>query len=99
ERYLNNAIAQIPKPQLLLTRAILDVLTTSEETKRAITFDALLGNEDFRASQEEIQSVLDCLKQQKLVRRDLRSGKLWYELSHDRLAKSVVKWFKSDPEF
>jgi hypothetical protein len=99
ERYLDNAIARVPKNQLLLCRAMLDALTTSEETKRAVTFDALLHNDDFQASPEEIQSVLDCLKQQKLIRPDLRGETLFYELSHDRLAPSVVKWFKQDPDF
>ena len=99
ERYLDNAIARVPKNQLLLCRAMLDALTTSEETKRAVTFDALLHNDDFQASPDEIQSVLDCLKQQKLVRPDLRGEKLFYELSHDRLAPSVVKWFKQDADF
>jgi hypothetical protein len=99
ERYLNNAITRVPPNQLLLCRAMLDALTTSEETKRAVTFDELLHNDDFRASPEEVQSVLDCLKQQKLIRPDLRGEKLFYELSHDRLAPSVVKWFKQDPDF
>jgi hypothetical protein len=99
ERYLDNAIARVPKNQLLLCRAMLDALTTSEETKRAVTFDALLHNDDFQASPDEIESVLDCLKQQKLIRPDLRGEKLFYELSHDRLAPSVVKWFKQDADF
>jgi hypothetical protein len=99
ERYLDNAIARVPKGQLLLCRAMLDALTTPEETKRAVTFDALLRNDAFQASPEEIQSVLDCLKAQKLLRPDLRGEQLFYELSHDRLAPSVVKWFKTDTDF
>jgi hypothetical protein len=99
ERYLDNAIARVPKGQLLLCRAMLDALTTPEETKRAVTFDALLRNDAFQASPEEIQSVLDCLKAQNLLRPDLRGEQLFYELSHDRLAPSVVKWFKTDTDF
>jgi len=99
QRYLDNAIARVPHGQLLLCRAMLDALTTSEETKRAVTFEALLRNDDFRASPAEIQSVLDCLTDQKLVRPDLRGDQLFYELSHDRLAPSVVKWFKRDADF
>ena len=30
---------------------------------------------------------------------DLRTGQLFYELAHDRLAPSVVKWFKRDIDF
>ena len=99
ERYLDNAISRVPQGMLLLSRAVLDALITPEETKRAITFEALLGNDDFKASLEELEAVLDCLKQQKLVRGDLRTGRLWYELAHDRLAPSVVKWFKRDVDF
>ncbi len=99
ERYLDNAISRVPQGMLLLSRAVLDALITPEETKRAITFEALLGNDDFKASLEELEAVLDCLKQQKLVRGDLRTGQLWYELAHDRLAPSVVKWFKRDVDF
>ena len=99
ERYLDNAIARVPHGQLLLCRAMLDALTTPEETKRAVPFEALLRNDDFQASLEEIQSVLDCLKDQMLVRPDLRGEQLFYELSHDRLAPSVVKWFKRDADF
>jgi hypothetical protein len=99
ERYLDNAISRVPRGMLLLSRAVLDALITPEETKRAITFEALLGNDDFKASREELEAVLDCLKQQKIVRGDLRTGHLWYELAHDRLAKSVVKWFKRDADF
>ena len=99
ERYLDNAIAHVPDGQLLLCRALLDALTTPEETKRAVTFDALLRNENFQASLEEIQAVLDCLNTHKLVRPDLRGDQLFYELRHDRLAPSVVKWFKRDADF
>jgi hypothetical protein len=99
ERYLDNAISRVPREMLLLSRAVLDALITPEETKRAITFEALAANDDFKVSVEELQAVLECLKQQKLVRGDLRTGSLWYELAHDRLGPSVVKWFKRDADF
>ena len=98
-RYLDNAISRVPQGMLLLSRAVLDALITPEETKRAIMFEALKDNYDFKASVEELEAVLDCLKEQKVVRRDLRTGQLWYELAHDRLAPSVVKWFKRDVDF
>jgi hypothetical protein len=98
-RYLDNAIRGVPDGILLLSRAVLDALITPEETKRAITFDALLANDDFNASIDELKKVLGCLKTQKLVRDDLRSGHLWYELTHDRLAPSIVKWFRRDTDF
>ena len=98
-RYLDNAIRGVPEGILLLSRAVLDALITPEETKRAITFDALLANDDFNASIDELERVLACLKTQKLVRDDLRTGHLWYELTHDRLAPSIVKWFKRDVDF
>ena len=99
ERLLANAIATIPRNQLLLSRAVLDALVTPEDTKRQVVFEALLSNEDFQGSREEIESVLGCLKHQKVVRSDLRRGAIWYELSHDRLVPSVVKWFKRDSDF
>jgi hypothetical protein len=51
------------------------------------------------ASKEEIQKVLDLLKKRKLVREESRTGRLWYELSHDRLAPSIIKWFNDDEQF
>ena len=99
ERMLDNAIGQIPQNQLLLSRAVLDALVTPEDTKRQVVLEALLTNEDFQGSREEIESVLNCLKRQRIVRSDFRRNALWYELSHDRLVPFVVKWFKVDPDF
>lgn len=99
DRYLQYAISNVDSGVIVLTRAILDALISSEGTKRTVTIDDLFGNEDFMASKEEIQRVLDLLKKRKLVREESRNGRLWYELSHDRLAPSIIKWFNDDEQF
>jgi hypothetical protein len=99
DRYLQYAISNVDPGVIVLTRAILDALISSEGTKRTVTIDDLFGNEDFMASKDEIQKVLDLLKKRKLVREESRNGRLWYELSHDRLAPSIIKWFNDDEQF
>ena len=99
DRYLQYAISNVDSGVIVLTRAILDALISSEGTKRTVTIDDLFGNEDFMASKDEIQKVLDLLKKRKLVREESRNGRLWYELSHDRLAPSIIKWFNDDEQF
>jgi hypothetical protein len=99
DRYLQYAISNVEPGVIVLTRAILDALISSEGTKRTVTIDDLFANEDFMASKEEIQKVLDLLKKRKLVREESRNGRLWYELSHDRLAPSIIKWFNDDEQF
>jgi hypothetical protein len=98
-RYLDNAIKRVPDGQLLLARAVLDALITQEQTKRAITIETLKQNEEFCASDLELDSVLGCLEQQRLLRREMRAGKLWYELSHERLVPRILEWFKRDTDF
>jgi hypothetical protein len=99
DRYLQYAISNVDPGVIVLSRAILDALISSEGTKRTVTIDDLFGNEDFMASKDEIQKVLDLLKKRKLVREESRNGRLWYELSHDRLAPSIIKWFNDDEQF
>lgn len=99
DRYLQYAISNVEPGVIVLTRAILDALISSEGTKRTVTIDDLFANDDFMASKAEIQKVLDLLKKRKLVREESRNGRLWYELSHDRLAPSIIKWFNDDEQF
>lgn len=98
-RYLASAIRQLPKGYILLGRAILDALITLEDTKRAVTIDSLMQNDAFNASVDEISLVLRCLENQRLVRMDRRGERDWYELSHERLVKSILDWFRNDPDF
>jgi hypothetical protein len=98
-RYLDNAIKKVPQGQLLLARAVLDALITQEQTKRAVTLETLKQNQDFCASDKELDSVLGTLEQQRLLRREMRAGKLWYELSHERLVPRILEWFKRDTDF
>jgi len=99
DRYLKYAIANVDPGVIVLSRAVLDALISSEGTKRTVTIDDLFANEDFRASKDELQRVLDFLKARKLVREESRNGRLWYELSHDRLAPAIIKWFNDDEQF
>ena len=99
DRYLQYAISNVEAGVIVLSRAILDALISSEGTKRTVTIDDLFANDDFMGSRDEIQKVLDLLKKRKLVREESRNDRLWYELSHDRLAPSILKWFNDDEQF
>jgi hypothetical protein len=98
-RYLQLALGKLPQGHIVLGRAILDALITYEDTKRAVTIDTLMENDTFSASNEEIGLVLQCLERQRLVRMDHRGDKDWYELSHERLVKSILNWFRDDKDF
>lgn len=96
--YLDLVTQQVNPSHLLLTRTILDTLITTENTKRAVTLDTLL-NADFEATREEIEAVLDSLEKPRLVRKEPRGQKIWYELAHERLVKPILEWFQRDPTF
>lgn len=98
-RYLSHALKQVGSGRLIPTRAILDSLITSEQTKRAMTLKQLQDNPDVRSSEEETQDVLKALERQRLVRRESRQGDVWFELAHDRLVEPILDWFKTDPKF
>lgn len=98
-RYLQLALEKLPQGHIVLGRAILDAMITYEDTKRAVTIDALMANDTFSASNDEIGLVLQCLERQRLVRMDHRGDKEWYELSHERLVKSILTWFRDDKDF
>jgi hypothetical protein len=97
-RYLDAALQAIPDEYHLLVRVILDALITQERTKRAINLEFFLGC-DFIAGREEIQSVLDILVRQRLVRAEQRGDDRWYELIHERLVDIILNWLALDPDF
>lgn len=97
-RFLDDVTAKIDSEHILLCRTILDALITSEGTKRAVTLQALL-QADFTATQEEVQTLLEFLERSRLVRGEMRSGQMWYELTHERLVRHILDWFKLDSTF
>jgi hypothetical protein len=98
-RYLALTIRNLQAGQLILGRAILDALISVEDTKRALTVEELTAHEAFSASADEVLAVLGCFRAHRLVRHDRRADKDWYELSHDRLVKSILDWFRDDQDF
>ena len=94
-RYLKDVIKQIDPSTVLLARALLDALITSENTKRAVTMEDLLSA-GFEASPEEVRRTLDRLVATRIVRPDRRNEILWYELAHERLVPPLLEWFSAD---
>ena len=81
----------------LISRVVLDLLITPEKTKGVVTLDIVLGG-DFVA-EESGAGVLEDFEKQRLMRREMRGAKVWYELMHERLVPSILDWFKLDKEF
>jgi uncharacterized Tic20 family protein len=79
--------------ELKLRKWFDEALITSEGT-RSIIF----GNEIDRSVSGIPILVIRELEKQRLIRAELRSGKIWYELSHDRFIKPIKdsneKWFQ-----
>jgi len=82
----------------LLALVILDNMVTREQTKRAVTVDALLDSY-FIAAPDEVIEVLGLLETHNLIRRVERGEETFFELIHDRLVSSVQEWITSDPQF
>ena len=97
-RYLDAATQTVDRGHLLLCRTILDALITPEATKRAVTLETLL-QADFTATKEEAEGLLRSLERWRLVRREMRGGQVWYELTHERLVRHILDWFKLDRTF
>ena len=97
-RYLEDVIKQIDPASLLLARAVLDSLITSERTKRAVTLADLLAA-GFEAKAEEISAMIDALVKARVIRGDTRGLQMWYELAHERLVRPLLDWFALDDDY
>ena len=91
----------------LLSRVVLDTLTTSQGTKRAITVE-LLAKSGCRATEAELSTILEAMKSAGLVRGEPRlvsqpdqapKTETWYELIHERLVNETKDWLASDRVF
>ena len=98
ERYLNSALSEIPAPNHLLARLVLDALIAHEQTKHAARIDDI-GSEAFLATPEELSAVLDTLHKHQIVRRDTRGQEVWFELMHERLVPIVQHWIRADLDY
>lgn len=94
---------QVPDDvQRLIIYSVLDVLTTERGTKMAMRLGQLLGEEAteasvyFKASREELLSVMQHLEEKSIVR---RLNTETYELLHDRLVRVVKKAIEQDAQF
>ena len=97
-RYLDTVTKSFAPEDLLLARTVLDAMITREDTKQATTVRSL-GEARFRATEAEIDGVLRILDKSRLIRRDVRDGQDWYELSHERLVPYVREWLNLDKDF
>ncbi len=98
-RYLDT-VTQHPVLQAapLIARNVLDTMLTEDNTKRAVTLADLMSA-GFRASQADVEGILDALVARYVVRRTMREDTPWFELIHERLVKYVKKWLDRDAEF
>lgn len=95
-RYLRKAIANIHPKLHLDAKLLLDRLITAKATKFAIARETL--HEEFGTS-ASVDLALTALQEQKLIRREPRGGKEWFELRHECLVPEILDWFKDDDVF
>jgi len=104
---LDSFAASLPEEAQLTARAVLDALTTRERTKHAVTV-GLVAQSGYRASPAELRTILEALRQARLVRKETRvsandpaggaSGRTedWFELVHERLVSVIEEWLGLD---
>lgn len=96
--YLSETVSSLDDANQLLCRVVLASLITRDETKQAMRLNDLQQGQ-FVADEANLGHVLATLVDQRLVRREHREDDIWYELSHERLAKVVLDWIRLDRAF
>jgi len=92
--------------QKLLICCILDILKTSDNTKRAIHTDEVACDAHrssqldiyFNATREQTAWALEYLRERHFVRR-LPTREGWYELLHDSIARVIDEWLRENELF
>ena len=97
EKFIDETL-DLYQGETLVIRLILDTLITLERTKKAVPKNYFFEAQ-FMARRAEIERALDFLNQHRLVRRENKDGRPWYELIHDRMVDSVLKWLSADVRF
>lgn len=100
-RYLEQVTTRLPEEEpafALQVRAVLAAMITSRHTKHAAPRTEFL-NLYFKVDGAQLDRVLSLLVEQRLVRKDERRGGPWYELIHERLIPSILRWLERDGEF
>ncbi len=97
EGYLAGCLRQFEGDPLVI-RVILDDLITNEKTKKAVSEDHYYQTE-FISQREELEQALSFLHDHRLIRKEQKDGKDWYELIHDRMVKPVLDWIEQDRDF
>jgi hypothetical protein len=98
QRYLDNAIDELPEESRLIARLVLDALISRERTKQAMRIDDLLA-EPFVTSREELAEILAALRKFRILRRDVRQSEEWFELVHEWLIPLVQHWIRADSDY
>jgi predicted transcriptional regulator len=89
--YVLNVVSRMPYLDRNLARGVLTRLVTVNNTRRPATTSEL--TEHLRIAESVYRPVLDKLIDARLVRRSDTENGYVYELSHDRVAIEVGKWF------
>jgi hypothetical protein len=99
ERYLDNAIDELPSTSRLMGRLVLDALISQDRsTKQAMRIEDLLV-QDFVTNEEELATILAALNKFRIVRRDTRGSEDWFELVHERLVPIIQRWIRADTDY
>jgi len=97
KRYLQAAIEHIEERWHLLARALLDVLFLAKGTKFALSSRELVDYQ-FGTALETLD-VLRQLTRQKILRRERRDGRTWFELRHECLVEPIEEWLNESESF
>jgi hypothetical protein len=95
---LDAALARLPSSLTLLCRVVFDALITREKTERAMRVVDLLEM-PFIANRDEVQSIMNAISAEGLVRSDRRGSDVWYEIIHERLVEDVEAWIRRDRDY
>ena len=85
-RHLNQLFDRVHATDHLVLKLVLQEMTTAHATKRPATVSQL-SHSGLRATDGEIQGLLEQLASASLVRRYDAEPEPWYELIHDRLVR------------
>lgn len=92
--YLRSVLERLPGNGASIAREVLKELTSSEITKRVLSFEMLVSR--LATDPNELEELLNRLVDARLLRSDEIAGEVVYELAHEYLLNEIQTWL--DPK-
>jgi HEAT repeat protein len=93
DSYFKNVMNKLTKRQQKIASHAFSHLVTPRGTKIAYTVEAL--NSHIRVGEEDLETVLEKLRESRIVRSKKRDEVVWYELYHDAFSGIIYQWHES----